>query len=124
MPAAAPAPRPFASRFRRQKSPRGAESFCRASTSASGQHAGICEGLEDALDVRQRGWRPIWCCGSAVAVASFPVLAGVEALTIFADNDDAGLAAAQRSAARWRAAGREVAIIPPRAAKDWNGVAA
>ena len=46
-----------------------------------------------------RGWKPHWRCalragnrygalGSAGAIENFPPLAGVEALTIFADNDE------------------------------------
>jgi putative DNA primase/helicase len=83
---------------------------------------GICEGLEDALDIRQRGWRPVWCVGSAGAIKTFPLLAGIDCLTIFADNDHnrVGLDAGRACAAVWRAAGREVAILPPRDAKDWN----
>jgi putative DNA primase/helicase len=83
---------------------------------------GICEGLEDALDIRQRGWRPVWCVGSAGAIKTFPILAGVDCLTIFADNDASGvgLDRARACADAWRAADREVAIIPPRGAKDWN----
>jgi hypothetical protein len=84
---------------------------------------GITEGLEDALDVRQRGWRPMWALGSAGAVKAVPVLAGIEALTIFADSDPVGLAAASVCARRWRDAGREVEILPPDAVKDWNGAA-
>jgi putative DNA primase/helicase len=83
---------------------------------------GICEGLEDALDVRQRGWRPIWALGSADAIKTFPLLAGVDALTIFADNDPnkVGLDRARACADTWRSACRAVAILPPRGAKDWN----
>jgi putative DNA primase/helicase len=83
---------------------------------------GVCEGLETGLAIRAAGWRPIWCVGSAGAIKTFPPLAGVECLTIFADNDSngVGLDAARTCADVWRAAGREVAILPPRGAKDWN----
>ncbi len=37
-----------------------------------------------------------------------PILPGVEALTILADHDPAGLRAADACADRWRRAGREV----------------
>ena len=47
---------------------------------------------------------------SAGAMAKFPVMAGIEALTIFPDNDDngVGMRAATTCADRWVAAGREV----------------
>lgn len=58
---------------------------------------GICEGIETGLAILGTGWAPVWACGSAGGMASFPVLAGVETLTIYADNDRSGtgLAAAQ-----------------------------
>ena len=42
------------------------------------------------------------------------MLAGIEALTIFADHDHAGLAAAQACAERWQAAGCEAFIRWPK----------
>lgn len=82
---------------------------------------GIAEGIEDALTVICAGWRPMWAALSAGGIAGFPVLPGVECLTIFADADQTGLAAAQECQARWRAAGRECPIVlPPHGATDWN----
>ena len=69
---------------------------------------GITEGIEDALAVLANGWSPVWAATSAGAIVGLPVLRGVEALTIFRDDDDAGHAAAQACAQRWSAAGREV----------------
>jgi phage/plasmid primase-like uncharacterized protein len=86
---------------------------------------GITEGLETALAVRATGWRPIWALGSAGAIQTFPPLAGVEALTIFADHDAnrAGQDAARHCAERWAAAGIEVFIRAPReAGADWADV--
>ena len=74
---------------------------------------GICEGVEDALAILLSGWSPIWAATSAGAIARFPVLAGVECLTIFADADDAGQTAAATCAARWQAAGREATVSAP-----------
>ncbi len=68
---------------------------------------GIAEGIETALAVP---FRPVWACLSAGNLAQFPVLSGIEALTIFADNDASGTG--QRDgfacAERWHAAGKEV----------------
>jgi putative DNA primase/helicase len=52
---------------------------------------GIAEGIESALSVYGAHWRPIWALGSAGAIARFPILAGVESLSIFADADPAGI---------------------------------
>jgi hypothetical protein len=45
-------------------------------------------------------------------MASFPILSGVQALTIFADFDSAGIAAANACAERW-AKVAEVTIVTP-----------
>jgi Toprim domain len=78
----------------------------------------VCEGVETALAIQQTGLRPVWACGSASTMPSFPVLAGIEALTIAADADPPGQQAAEALARRWRDAGREVAIIAPPSG-DW-----
>lgn len=84
---------------------------------------GIAEGIETALTPFCVGWRPMWALGSAGAVADFPVLPGVEALTVFADADDAGVKAARACQARWTDAGKECTIIlPPADGQDWNDV--
>jgi Toprim domain/Zinc-binding domain of primase-helicase len=82
----------------------------------------IAEGIETALDAMARGWRPMWSTGSANLMASFPVLAGIEALTIFADNDvnGVGLRAAIEAAERWLAAGREVHVYQRETTGDLN----
>jgi putative DNA primase/helicase len=73
---------------------------------------GIAEGIETSLAVMQGfGWRPVWAATSAGMIRTFPVLAGIEALSIFADADTAGREAAESCGARWAEAGREVAVI-------------
>jgi hypothetical protein len=74
---------------------------------------GITEGLEDALTILLSGWSPVWAATSAGAIARFPILAGIEAITIFADADLPGIRAAGICCARWAAAGREVRITSP-----------
>ena len=84
---------------------------------------GIAEGIETALSVMQGfGWRPIWAAASAGAIRTFPVLSGIEALTIFADPDGVGLKAARSCARRWAEAGREARICAPRRG-DFNDLA-
>jgi putative DNA primase/helicase len=58
--------------------------------------------------------------GFAAGIAKFPVLSGVEALTIFVDDDEpdrngrrAGPEAALECGERWKAGGREVFYITP-----------
>jgi putative DNA primase/helicase len=72
----------------------------------------LAEGLETSLDTMARGKRPMWAAGSTAIMSRFPVLAGVEALTILADRDEhrAGEIAAADAAERWRDAGRAVTI--------------
>lgn len=81
---------------------------------------GIAEGVETALSVAQAfHWRPMWAATSAGGITRFPVLPGVDALTIFADTGDAGTDAARACAMRWSEAGREARICtPPR--DDFN----
>ena len=71
------------------------------------------------------GWSPVWAACSAGGIARFPVLPGVEALTIFADNDDggAGTRAAEACARRWAEAGREARIFAPPAGSDFHDAA-
>lgn len=73
----------------------------------------LAEGIETSLACMAMGLKPMWACLSAGGIAAFPVLSGIEALTIFADNDSssAGERSAQACAARWRAAGRECRIF-------------
>lgn len=85
---------------------------------------GLAEGIETALGTMQRtGWRPIWAATSAGAIARFPVLAGIEALTVFADADEAGINAARACAVRWTEAGREARILRPPVG-DWDDATA
>ena len=59
------------------------------------------------------GFAPVWACLSAGTLANFPVLGGLEALTVFADNDTPGAQAAEACVARWRAAGKEARVVAP-----------
>ncbi|WP_292414661.1 toprim domain-containing protein [Mesorhizobium sp.] len=72
----------------------------------------IAEGIETALAVPSR---PVWACLSAGTMRRFPVISGIHALTVFADNDASGTGqkAARDCAERWHAAGREVTIRIP-----------
>lgn len=82
---------------------------------------GIAEGLETALSAMAAGFSPVWSCIDAGNLAAFPVLSGIEALSVYVDNDKAGLDAFQQVARRWRLAGREVLhFIPTKGdLNDW-----
>jgi hypothetical protein len=82
----------------------------------------VAEGVETAMAARQLGLRPTWALGSAGAVAAFPVLSGIESLTLLAEHDDTSAKAVEACAARWHEAGREVIINEPIDGKDLNDV--
>jgi putative DNA primase/helicase len=70
----------------------------------------IGEGLETTLAGMVFGFAPAWALGSAGAIAKFPVLSGIEALTVLAETEDGGAneRAIQDCFDRWSAAKREV----------------
>jgi hypothetical protein len=76
-----------------------------------GLHVG--EGVETTLAGMQLGFVPAWALGSAGGIERFPVLAGIDALTIFVDRDDAGMAAARICSERWATEEREVFLANP-----------
>ncbi|WP_309082847.1 toprim domain-containing protein [Chelativorans sp.] len=82
----------------------------------------VAEGIETALSCKVMGFRPIWAALSAGGIARFPVLSGIETVTIMADNDASGtgLSAARDCARRWVAAGREAIVLArSEAGRDW-----
>ncbi len=85
---------------------------------------GLClaEGLETALSAMAKGLCPVWASGSTALMKTFPILAGIESLTVVADRDanGAGERAAREVEARWRAAGRETRIFMPASPGDLN----
>jgi len=84
---------------------------------------GIAEGIETALSLAH-AFRPVWACIDAGNLSAFPILDGIESLTIAADHDAAGIKAAHVCADRWTAAGREVRIVMSDAhGADLNDVA-
>jgi phage/plasmid primase-like uncharacterized protein len=83
--------------------------------------------LSAATNITHRGTllQPAWAACSAGNLENFPVLSGIEALTLMVDNDrsGAGQKAAARCAARWSEAGREVIRLTPKiVGADFNDV--
>jgi hypothetical protein len=89
-----------------------------------GLHIG--EGIETGIAGMMLGFVPMWVLGSAGAIATFPVLSGVECLTILTDNDKAnavtgktpGQNAARECSKRWTESGCEVRRIVPNIVGD------
>ena len=77
------------------------------------QGLAIGEGIETVLAARQLGFRPAWALASAGAIAAFPVLGGIEAITFLAENDEASDRAIAEASRRWHRAEREVTVIDP-----------
>jgi hypothetical protein len=83
---------------------------------------GLCvgEGLESVLTGRQMGYAPAWALLSASGIEEFPILSGLEGLTIFLENDEANRQAANECGLRWREAGRGVFTLEPETGNDLN----
>jgi putative DNA primase/helicase len=83
----------------------------------------ICEGLETGLSLLAMDYGPVWAVGSTANMQSFPALASVNKLTIWADHDDAGLKAAETCKQRWKATRKEVKVLKPMVSRrDANDV--
>jgi putative DNA primase/helicase len=85
----------------------------------------VAEGLETALAGMSIGLRPMWSTRSTAIMAKFPIVSGIECVSVIADHDvnGAGERAARELEQRWRAAGLEVAILCPDApGADFNDV--
>ena len=70
----------------------------------------VSEGLETAMAGRHWGLKPAWALGSTNGIAKFPVLSGVECLTLLQENNGPSQRACVACAMRWHEAGCEVII--------------
>ena len=80
----------------------------------------IGEGIETCLSLAH-AFEPVWATIDAGHLEDFPVLAGIEVLTICRDNDPAGHKAAAVCTARWVNAGRTVRVTR-QAPNDFNDI--
>lgn len=80
----------------------------------------LAEGVESALAGMALGLVPMWATGSVGGIAAFPVLSGIEALTVCAETGAASETAVEQVGERWVAAGREVDVVAPRTGSDLN----
>jgi hypothetical protein len=83
---------------------------------------GICEGIETGLAIMAAGWRPVWACGSLGKLKCFPVLGGIECLTVFSDPKPHEVEGARSCAKRWAEARREARLFIPPEGTDFNDV--
>lgn len=85
----------------------------------------LAEGIETALSVVRASRLTVWATLSTSGLKGLilPQAPVAEVVIICADNDEAGLSAAEDKAARLEAEGRVVSIIhPPNAGEDFNDV--
>ena len=83
----------------------------------------IGEGIETTISGMMFGFSPAWAVGDAGELGQFPVLPGIETLTIFVDNDGAGKKSAFQCSDRWTKAGREVfRVVPNKTGDDLNDI--
>jgi hypothetical protein len=80
----------------------------------------VGEGVETCLAAKQLGFSPVWALGSVGAIETFPVLGGIECLTILAEAGEPSRKAVQKCFERWRAAGREILIRKSIIGSDFN----
>jgi hypothetical protein len=75
----------------------------------------LAEGVTSALAAAMLGMVPIWVVAGKDGMAKFPILAGIDSVTLVADNDadGGGQEAANTCFARWKDAGREAFIVMP-----------
>ena len=83
-----------------------------------GPHLAVGEGVETMLSASFALGLPAWAALTAYNLSLFTPPAGVTHLEIAADNDDAGLTAAE--AVRQRVVIEATVRLPPNGAEDWN----
>lgn len=82
----------------------------------------VGEGVETCLAAAQLGLGHCWALGSVGAISFFPVIDGVQKLTILAESGDASARAVQICGRRWRQARRRVFVSRPTIGSDHNDV--
>jgi hypothetical protein len=77
---------------------------------------GLCigEGVETCLAGRQMGYRPVWAVVYDSGLTGFPVLPGIDGLTIFGERDEKGSKREGEGGRQWarRGVGSTKAKVP------------
>jgi putative DNA primase/helicase len=82
----------------------------------------VGEGVETCMAARQLGLRPTWALGSTAGIKHFPMINGVEELTILGENDNGtNRRAAETCRENWKQR-RAFLTLPRRGFKDFNDV--
>jgi putative DNA primase/helicase len=85
-----------------------------------GADLAIGEGIETCMAARQLGIKPTWALGSTGSIAGFPLLDGVNRLTILGETGTASQDAIRFCIQRWRKAGKRVRLAMPSVGSDLN----
>ena len=92
---------------------------------AAGAQLGLAEGVESGLGAIQLTGVSTWASLGSTRMHRVKVPEEVKTLHIFADDDEAGHKAVERTAAVHHAAGRRVEVVlPPAGINDWAAFAA
>lgn len=90
----------------------------------SSTYLNIGEGIESTMSGAALGYEPAWAVGSAGAIATFPVIAGIKHLRVFGERNDgsANERATRELIKRWRNSGADISVVEPKAGDDLNDV--
>jgi putative DNA primase/helicase len=80
----------------------------------------VCEGLETGLALLCMDRGPVWALGSTSGMQTFPVIANVRDLIIWADNDEPGLRAAAICKQRWEEGGNKTVNVYHSREHGWD----
>ena len=80
----------------------------------------IGEGIETALSAMQATGTPAWAALGTAGLRALDLPEHVRRVTVLADADPPGIAAANEAAWRWAGQGRDVRIAHPPVGKDFN----
>jgi putative DNA primase/helicase len=87
----------------------------------AGANLGLAEGVETGLSAMQLSGVTVWCSLGSERLDLVAIPAEVRELLVFADNDEPGRRAADKTAERWARRAITVKLrFPPEGFGDWN----
>jgi hypothetical protein len=87
-------------------------------TVEQGLHVG--EGVETCIAAMLAGYTPTWALGSAGGIAKFPLLSGIDAISILTERDDRGANERAVGELQKRWFEREILVVEPLVGGDLN----